>query len=197
MIKYANAFCPNDIATLHKQTISEGFLSKLGLGFLKSLYKFLIKKEIVLVYQEEENVLGFVSCTLSSKNIMRRFLLYNPFIIIKIFLSIIMNPALIKPLFETYRAPSLSDSSKKNSIKLPDTELLSISVSPEAQKEGIGTKLLNALETELKNKGITQYKVIAGEKLMGANKFYRKNSFKLIKQVAIHGNDISNVYVNY
>jgi lipopolysaccharide/colanic/teichoic acid biosynthesis glycosyltransferase len=38
-------------------------------------------------------------------------------------------------------------------------------------------------------------KVIAGQKLAGASKFYRKNGFVLAKQIDIHGEDIPNVYV--
>jgi GNAT superfamily N-acetyltransferase len=69
------------------------------------------------------------------------------------------------------------------------------SVNPEAQKGGIGSKLLAAMENELKNRGITRYKVIAGEKLEGANKFYRKNGFVLTKMISIHGDEVSNLYV--
>jgi hypothetical protein len=40
------------IALLHRQTINHGFLAKLGIPFLQSLYKFLIRKELVLTYCE-------------------------------------------------------------------------------------------------------------------------------------------------
>ena len=73
--------------------------------------------------------------------------------------------------------------------------MLSIAVSPQAQKGGIGSKLLAALGDELKTRGITRYKVIAGEKLEGANKFYRKNRFVLARQISIHGDEVSNVYM--
>ena len=63
------------------------------------------------------------------------------------------------------------------------------------QKGGIGTNLLIALEKELIKRSILKYKVVAGEKLEGANKFYRKNGFVLAKQITIHGNDVLNVYV--
>lgn len=161
---------------------------------MQSLYRFLIAKELVLVYKEEDNVLGFVSCALSSQGIMKRFLVSSPAGIFKLLLALLKNPKLIKPLFETYRAPSLSQSGSSE-MEIPETELLSISVSPQAQKGGIGTQLLQALEKELKNRGINKYKVIAGEKLSGANKFYRKNGFVLAKQITIHGIEVSNVYV--
>ncbi len=181
------------IATLHKQTISEGFLSKLGIGFLQYLYKFLIQKELVLAFKENNHVAGFVSCALSSKGIMKRFVFSSPGGIFKLTVVLLKNPGLIKQLLETFRAPGLSES--ESGEEIPETELLSISVSPQAQKGGIGTQLLTALEQELKQRNIRKYKVIAGEKLEGANKFYLKNGFVLAKQISIHGKDISNVYV--
>ncbi len=96
-------------------------------------------------------------------------------------------------MWETFRAPSLSNASTDEHI--PETELLSICVSPQAQQGGIGGKLVNELEKELKNRKITRYKVIAGAKLNGANRFYIKNGFQLSKQITIHGNDLSNVYI--
>lgn len=183
----------SQIAHLHHKTINQGFMPKLGISFLKSLYRFLIKKELVLVHKENDKVLGFVSCALSSKGIMKRFLVSSPAGILKVVLALLKNPALLKQLWETFRAPALTHDNSEHNI--PVTELLSICVSPKAQQGGIGAKLIKALEEELKNRGITQYKVIAGQKLVGANKFYRKNGFQLATQITIHGNDISNVYV--
>jgi ribosomal protein S18 acetylase RimI-like enzyme len=195
MISIAPIDYSNQIVFLHYQTIDQGFLPKLGPSFLQSLYRFLIKKELVLVYKENDMVLGFVSCALSSQGIMKRFLVSSPAGVLKIGWAVLKKPALLKPLWETFRAPSLSVSENKNEPSIPETELLSISVSPQAQQGGIGTKLLAALEKELVNRGITSYKVIAGKKLEGANKFYRKNGFVLVRQITIHGNEVSNVYV--
>jgi ribosomal protein S18 acetylase RimI-like enzyme len=183
------------IAYLHIHTINQGFLPKLGISFLQSLYRFLIAKELVLVYKEENEVRGFISCALSSQGIMKRFLVSSPAGVLKIGWAVLKNPVLLKPLWETFRAPSLSVSENKNELSIPETELLSISVSPQTQQGGIGSKLLAALEKELKNRGIARYKVIAGQKLEGANKFYRKNGFVLAKEISIHGNEVSNVYV--
>lgn len=183
------------VAELHHQTINQGFLPKLGKSFLISLYRFLIAKELVLVYKEEEEVRGFVSCALSSQGIMKRFLVSSPVSMLKIGWAVLKKPVLLKPLWETFRAPSRSVSENNNDPAIPETELLSIAVSKQVQQGGIGSQLLDALEKELKNRGIAQYKVIAGEKLEGANKFYRKNMFMLAKQITIHGNEVSNVYV--
>lgn len=192
MIKLAQFADAQQIAILHQQTISKGFLTNLGLDFLQNLYFFLIKKELILTYKENDQVVGFVSCAISSKGIMKRFVITEPIVIAKLLVLIINNPKIVKQMLETFRAPSLS---KSKTCKVPDTELLSISVSPLSQQGGIGTQLLSALEFELKKRNITTYKVIAGEKLHGANKFYLKNGFKRFKQISIHSDDISNVYI--
>ncbi len=196
MIKISSPQDALQVATLHMQSINEGFLPKLGIGFLQSLYSFLIEKELVIVFEEKEKIMGFVSCALSSKGIKKRFLFSSPMGIFKLVLALLKNPKLINPLLETYRAPSLSESDPSEK-EIPETELLSISVSSLAQKRGIGSKLIVALEEALKNRDISTYKVIAGEKLVGANKFYIKTGFTLAKQITIHGNDVSNVYVKY
>jgi len=78
---------------------------------------------------------------------------------------------------------------------LPVAELLSIAVDSTIQKSGIGSRLLNALEFELMQIGIKEYKVIAGADLDSANKFYLKNGFILVRQIIIHGNELSNIYL--
>lgn len=195
MISPANKCDSFHIAKLHHQTISDGFLSKLGVSFLQSLYLFLINKELVLVYKKENRIFGFVSCAISSAGIMKRFLFASPSGIFKIVIAFLKNPKIIKPLLETYRAPSLSESNSVEENEIPETELLSISVSPLSQNGGIGTQILLALENELKKKCILRYKVIVGEKLEGANNFYQKNGFVLSKQICIHGRDVSNIYI--
>ncbi len=183
------------VAALHERSISEGFLSKLGGGFLASLYSFLIKNELVLVYKEECRVLGFISCAFTSRGIMKRFLVSSPYGIIKLMFVFLKSPKLLKPLLETMHAPSLSGSMKE--MEIPETELLSVAVSDQVQNGGIGTALLLALEEELIKRDIKIYKVVAGDKLEGANKFYKKNGFVLVKRIRIHNNEISNVYVKF
>jgi len=108
-------------------------------------------------------------------------------------LAVLKHPGLLKSVLETWQAPSLSNSEAGE--KIPETELLSVCVSPGVQQGGIGTKLLDELEKALQKRGILKYKVIAGEKLVGANKFYLKNGFVKAKQITIHEEDVSNVYV--
>lgn len=185
----------SDLASLHYFTINQGFLVKLGPKFLRILYKYLIKEEIVFVSIELGKVNGFVSCSLNSKGIIKRFIFKRPVALFHLLISILKNPKLLKSIIETYKAPSMSLAKNQSFKAIPEIELLSICVEPNTQGSGIGLKLLIALENELKIKGVDRYKVIAGDKLQIANNFYKKNGFKMVKQIRIHGNDLSNVYV--
>jgi len=95
---------------------------------------------------------------------------------------------------ETFKAPFKSQKAN-DSISLPSGELLSISVSSDCQATGIGCQLVKALEEYLIKNNISRYKVVAGEELLGANKFYLKNGFVLASQIRIHGESLSNVYI--
>lgn len=182
------------IAEIHKKTIFNGFLVKLGVDFLTLLYDFLIENELVLVSIEDNKVVGFVSCSVSSSGLMKKFILKKPKAILLLLKKIILNPSFIKPILETAKSTShsMNDFDAEN---IPQTELLSISVLPTTQQKGMGSLLINALEENLLIKNKHKYKVIAGEKLKTANSFYLKNGFYLNGQIKIHGEDISNVYI--
>ena len=183
------------IARLHHQAIQEGFLSKLGVGVLTLLYAYLIEKELVLVYKKNLRVTGFISCALNTRGMAKRFLVSKPGAILKVLWVLMMHPKMIYPLYESIQAIHQSRYSFKENIPLPATELLSITVDPHIQQANIGTQLLLSLELHLRNSGITSYKVVAGASLVGANKFYVKNGFRLATQITIHGEKPSNIYI--
>ena len=197
MIRFASKTEAANIANLHKSTITKGFLSKLGPGFLESLYLFLIKKELVFVHLEESTITGYVSFSYNSSNLMKMFLFKSPDGLVKLFGLMLTSPILIKEVLETFIAPfklkSVNSSNSKEN--LPNAELLSISVDSNSQRSGIGKQLLKSLENKFIERGINKYKVIAGVSLESANKFYLKNGFVLASQVTIHGKDLSNIYV--
>jgi len=197
MIRLAQRSDASMIALLHQRTLTNSFLTKLGVGFLESLYVFLIKKELVIIHSEENIITGFVSFSSNSSGMMKWFLFTCPVCIFRLLGILLSSPVFLKRFIETFVAPFKSKTSQSSTGKviLPDAELLSISVDPDCQKTGIGSQLLNALENQLLQNGIRKYKVIAGVSLGSANKFYLRNGFVLVSQVMIHGNELSNIYV--
>jgi len=194
MVQAAEISDSGAIARLHGSTLKSGFLPSLGAGFLTTLYKYLIKNEIVLVFRRDEDIGGFISCALDSGRVMKRFMFLSPMGVFRILVAILRKPALIVHVIETWLIPSKSHSGRGEEQRLPRAELLSVCVVPEYQKEGIGTMLLEGLEHRLREEHEKQYKVIAGAELTGANNFYLKNGFKLVKTINTHGKDLSNVY---
>ena len=194
MIRPAQKTDLSEIARLHSETLTSSFLASLGQNFLIQLYLFLIRKEKVWVYDEESKIKGFVSFSHNSSGMMKRFLVNCPGCLFLLVVKTIVQPANFKRFFETFRAP-LKTQQANNFIELPSGELLSISVSPNCQASGIGSQLLKTLEEYLQQNQIASYKVIAGQELVGANKFYIRNGFVLIQQIKIHGDSMSNVYV--
>jgi ribosomal protein S18 acetylase RimI-like enzyme len=182
------------LAKLHTETLTTSFLAGLGLHFLSKLYRFLIQKEKVWVYEENKEVKGFVSFSGNSEGMMKRFLFNCPGCILSLAFRTIVQPTNLKRFIETFRAPFKSKKAN-DTISLPSGELLSISVSPNCQASGIGGQLVKALEEYLQQNKISSYKVVAGEELIGANKFYLKNGFVLATQIKIHGEKLSNVYI--
>lgn len=197
MIRFANKNDSPSLAQLHTITLITSFLAGLGISFLTSLYAFLIKKERVWVYEENNEIKGFVAFSENSAGMMKRFLVSCPGDIFSLVLKAILQPAILKRFWETFHTPFKSKKFEeaKDIIHLPKGELLSISVIPNCQAKGIGNQLVNALEDYLRQNQILRYKVIAGDELVGANNFYVKNGFVLANQIKIHGEKISNVYI--
>jgi ribosomal protein S18 acetylase RimI-like enzyme len=197
MIRTAQESDAEAIACIHIKTLQNSFLAFLGEGLLKLIYKFLIKNELVIVYCDKQIIKGFISFSSDSSGMMKRFLYSCPLCILKLILRLFISPSLLKHFFETFSTPFKSKVAQTytGKVLIPAAELLSISIEPDYQASGVGSQLLENLESRLNSVGIEKFKVVVGVSLDGANKFYIKNGFVLIDQIKIHGDNLSNIYV--
>ena len=184
------------VVGIHQRALEGSFLAKLGAGFLHQMYGYLIDREIVFVVMVGDRPAGFVSASVNPSGMMKRFVLNRPLCLVRIGLAVLRRPALLKGVLETVRAPSMSEDvwtgvEGESGLR---AELLSIAIDEEYHRKGFATKLLTAMEIELQSRGVDCYKVVVGEKLGDANRFYRNSGFRLAGQIAIHGNDVSNIY---
>ena len=184
------------VVGIHQRALEGSFLAKLGAGFLHQMYGYLIDREIVFVVMVGDRPAGFVSASVNPSGMMKRFVLNRPLCLLRIGLSVLKRPVLFKGVMETACAPSRPDDAGMDAEAESGVmaELLSIAIDDEHHRKGFASKLLTAMEGELKSRGVDCYKVVAGDKLDGANRFYRNSGFRLAGQIAIHGNDISNIY---
>ncbi len=193
-IKKADSSNATDIAKLHKRGIPSGFLSSLKTQCLDILYQFIIKNGIVLIAIEKETLVGFVSFTLNTKKMYKKFFIQSSFKVLPYMINKVFSMTFLKKIIETLKAPFVNkDIDQDNFGELP--ELLSIVVDSKVQAKGIGTMLLVQLENQLKKMGVFEYKVVVGSNLDFANKFYKKNQFELKSQFELHKGSISNLYI--
>ena len=184
MVKRHAAAC----ARLHQECIHTGKLSSYGERFLKQLYMAIPKCPTGFgeVYEEGDEVLGFVACAESIGRLYRQSLLRRGFFMALPMVRRLVRPRVIKQVIETLRYPS------EVSEDLPAAEILSIAVDPESQGKGIGKMLISAGLEEFKRRGIQQVKVAVLE-ILPSNKFYQRYGFKLVQTVEHHGR-ATNIY---
>jgi len=179
------------IAQLHKEFIPTGFLSQQSLGFLDSLYLFLIRHEIVYVVKEDEKTVGFIAGSLHTGGLYKRFLKSNLPLLITFALTNLFSIDFFKKALETLSAPKKT---KIDEIETDIPELLSIVVDEKHEGKGYGKQLLGCLERELRKGNAKEYKVVVGSQLE-ANRFYANNGFEKSKEIELHKGAVSYLYV--
>lgn len=175
-------------AKIHFQEIKYGFLNKLGRNFLSCFYETMTNSEnaFLIVAEEKGAVIGFVSGCVDLKKFYREFISRHFFEGAIVFFRKILN---FKEILETIRY------SKKEQAGLPQAELLSIAVVSRFQGQGASQSLLKEFVSEMRRRGAPEFKVIVGDNLIRANKFYQKNGFEFHSRNFIHKDKPSNVYI--
>lgn len=167
----------DEIINIHMKSFSGFFLTFLGKGFLKQLYKgFLIEKNSNLIVALSENgkVLGFLaySSNLSAfyKFLIKKYIFFLGWYAI---IGFFKNP---KIFFRLIRAFTYSKAAKRRERYV---EISSIGVDPENGKKGIGSKMINYLKKI--NFEDFHYIKLETDAINNeyANNFYKKNNFIL------------------
>ena len=179
-----------EIAKIHKAEISKGFLSSLSDSFLETFYLSIIdsKEGFCIVSKDSGKVVGFVAGVFDINefysNFFKKYFLKSFFVLFKRFFSI----HFLKKLFETLLYP-------RKEKDLPKAELLTLAVKSQFQGRGIASQMFAKFAQEMKNKNVKYFKVLVGEGLAPAIKFYEKNGFKFVKNTKVHGDKNSRIYI--
>ncbi len=180
------------IAGLHKEVISEGFLSTLGDSFLVTLYKTLASSSVafILVAEDGKEVVGFIAGSLATgkvyKDFMRRAGLKSLFVM----LPKLLSPARVKRILETLLYPK-----KQRDSELPDPEILNFCVKGDRQGAGVGGMLFRALCEEMKSRQVEKIRIVTGGNQVSAQAFYEAKGAVLAKEIEVHSGDKSLVYL--
>lgn len=178
------------VAALHIQCISTGFISSMGIDFVTFLYEAIVKSKssFGIVAVRNEKVLGFVAFTTNLNKLYKSIVWRKGLIFTLLLAGNVWSLKRLKKIFETLFYPA-----RTKKMNLPSAELLSIAVGPEERGKGLAGKLIEKGFQHCRKTGIDKIKVLIGADNKAGNKLYLKFGFKLIGQIVNHG-VLSNIY---
>jgi ribosomal protein S18 acetylase RimI-like enzyme len=167
----------DEIVQIHMATFTGFFLTFLGRGFLRQLYKGFMEHPHsgVIVAKENDRIVGF--CAFSEDlSGFYKYLIKKKLIL---FAWYALGAFLRKPkvLFRLLRAFTYSGDSKREEAYI---ELSSIGVLPDIKSKGVGTQMITLLK-EISDGTRFEYIKLETDRdnNEGANHFYQKNGFAL------------------
>ena len=170
----------NDIILIHSKAFQGFFLTFMGNGFLKQMYRSYIEynNSGVLVAFENERPVGFLAYSgdlsgLYKYMIKKRLLLFAWYSLMAFF----RKPTVFMRLIRAFLKPREAKRKEKY------VELASIAVDPNINSNGVGSRLIDALKAKI---DFNEYAYITLEtdaiNNEGANCFYKKNGFVLERE---------------
>lgn len=188
IIRLAEKKDTKDVAKIHKEEIKESFLSSLPMAFLEKLYSAVIENDFIIVAEDGGIIVGFMAGTADIKKLYSVFLKRYFFHSVVVLFFKIFNFSALKKIIENLLYP-------KKEQDLPKAELLTVAVKKEFQGKGLAGEMLDLFQQEMQKRGTDVFKVIVGEGLKPAIKFYEKSGFKFLKNISLHNNESSRIYV--
>lgn len=185
----------DEIVSVHMESFSGFFLTFLGRGFLKQLYKgFLEEKNsgLIVAFDENKKVLGFLAYSRDLSGFYK-YLIKKHLISFAWYgmLGFFRNP---KIFFRLIRAFTYSRKSKRNEKYI---ELSSIGVLPINENLGIGSQMIDYLK-KLNFEGYQYIKLETDARNNeNTNRFYKKNGFILDHNYSTPEGRIMNEYRFY
>lgn len=181
------------VAQLHANCINQGFLSSLGIPFLTLLYEAIDanKASVLLIAQQDDRVVGFVAGAESMKSIYKSLLHRFPRLLLTLLPSM-LSPKKMWKILEIMLVNKKSISIPN----LPQAELLSIAVSPELRNHGYAQILYQQLVDTFNQRRIDSFKIVVGESLEAAHRFYKKMGAKAVGRIEVHKRQVSVLYLH-
>lgn len=183
------------VARLHANNLDQGFLSTLGVSFLTELYRAIdhCPQSVLIIKTDQDKVVGFVAGLLGPmtqvyKQMMQRFFIWS-ITLIPVFFSL----SKIRRVIEILR---YSKKTVLTHTESPSAELLSIAVDPAHRGNGTAERLYIDLTAYFKKNNILIFKIVVGEKLLPAHKFYRRMGALPLSSIQIHHGANSTMYIH-
>ncbi len=184
----------DDVVSIHLDTFKGFFLTFMGKGFLGQMYRSYCEHNssgILVAFNDNDDPIGFLSYSrdmsgLYKHMIKKRLLSFAVYS----FGAFLRNPKTFFRIIRAFLKPSESKSVDRY------IELSSIGVKPDTVSRGVGTALINEL------KALTDFSLFKYIKLStdavdndGANYFYKKNGFRLVRSYKTREGRLMNEYI--
>jgi ribosomal protein S18 acetylase RimI-like enzyme len=173
-----------EVARLHADQISEGFLSFLGPRFLGRLYRRIIRHpDSFLLVADLGGQAGFIAGSTDVRGLYRQFLVRDG-----IPAACSAAPRLIvgwRKVVETLGHGS-SDGAGSGGSADPGAELLSVAVAPDRQGLGIGRRLVDAFVHEIEGRSCPAAHVVVGAGNLAAIALYERCGFAIAQRFELH-----------
>lgn len=181
-----------DVVLIHLNTFTGFFLTFMGKGFLKQMYKAYCEydKAGLYVAMEHDQAVGFLAFSTDMSGLYK-YMLKNKLIPFAWYsgLAVLRKPKAFMKLLRALLKPSESER-EENYIRIA-----SLGVKTESKSKGIGTMLINEL---IEKSDFEKYKYITLETdAIGndsVNRFYQKNGFEIYRKFETHEGRKMNEY---
>jgi ribosomal protein S18 acetylase RimI-like enzyme len=179
------------VAALHIQCISTGFISSMGIDFVTSLYEAIAqgKSSFGVVAVRDEKVLGFAAFTSNINKLYKSIVWRRGLKFALLLAGQMWSLKRVKKMLETLFYPA-----RIKNMNLPSAELLSIAVAGEEQRKGLAGKLIEKGLQHCRKTEIDKLKVLIGADNKAGNNMYLKYGFEPAGQINNHG-VLSNIYI--
>ncbi len=197
MLFETNGFTNEDISQLvdiHRRQIQQGFLGSLGDKALELIFTLAAESEfgVLVIAKDKSNgrVAGFFGGTTHIGAFYRDFLRRKSLLAAMHLAPRLLSPTRLWKAFETLIYPV-----KRQVTEMPKAQLLIIAVNEQYLGEGLAQSLFHELVDAFASKSVAEFKIVAGEDLIRAQRFYEKLGAEQVARIEVHRPPGSWVYV--
>lgn len=167
---------------IHLASLDQGLLPSLGGPFLRRVYARLLatRAAFLVVAQEGSRLRGFILGAPDASAVTRAVAGAPHRFAAVLVPAVLRRPSLIVRFVETIAYGLRSADAER-------AELLVIAIEEGWRGKGIGRRMVEGLEAELRSRGIARYGVTVYRDMEAANRFYLRNGFTLTRSFRLYG----------
>lgn len=180
-----------ELARLHTEEISDGFLTSLGTRFLRELYRAIGRSPhaFILSASSDGHVVGFLCGATDTRQVYRHVLTRAWPYLLPALVPRLFNWRTVQRCWETLRYPS-----RTPAPDLPSAEILNFCVTQRMHRTGIGRRLFAAMEAEFLRRGVRQIRIVTGAAQLSAIQFYEKLGAEPAGTIEVHARGESRLF---